>query len=197
MLDKRFELSESACKKAKAEIENCQKRIIQIMAPTIVAFGITGISSIGEGSGENILFIFLALFAVLFSSSLYIASLSYKIFKNAAYLRKYAKKEDWEKLMEIERGLYRTWFIGTETSAIGCIYILLSVIFGIIFPVRFWMTFTNLLLRLLPIICVAILFAVALLIWMLPRPFMERRMNKRIEKVVNRYLELEGKGKGA
>jgi hypothetical protein len=61
--------------KVLSEISDCQGRILQTLVPTIISVGLISIAD-----RENIALITLVTsFSVLFGSSLYVASLSYKI----------------------------------------------------------------------------------------------------------------------
>jgi len=166
------------------EIESCQDRIVRVLVPTIISFGITAVGRVGVDATATVSYeiLFGALFAVLFSSSLYIASMSYKIFERAAFLRVLSGQEtDWETVVREYRSRYAPRIIGSETTAIGWIYMVLAVLFGGLFLGRVW----------LPAVAAAAvaLFAVAFRIWLIPRQRTEDRIDSRVHDVLSSLEE--------
>lgn len=180
--DEGLRLSESAEDALNREIESCQDRIVRVLVPTIVSFGITAVGRVGVSGGGVVSYdvLFAALFAVLFSSSLYIASMSYKIFERAAFLRVLSEQDtDWETVVSEYRSAYSPRVIGSETSAIGWIYMVLAVMFGVLFLEKVWFPATA--------GATVLLFAVALRIWLIPRDRSERRVDRRVEAVLESF----------
>lgn len=182
--DDAITLSESARDTLNREIESSQERIVNVLVPTIISFGITAIgnSGVGQAAALDYDILFGALFAVQFTSSLYIASLSYKIFERAAFLRRLTEDEaDWETVINVYRNNYAPWFISSETTTIGWIYVVLAVLFGLLFFGK------------VPTLHVAaaatILFAIAIRIWVVPREFAERRIDRQVERAIDQFEE--------
>lgn len=123
--------------KIEREIEQCQTRFAQVLVPTVLAFGLIAIAD-----PENIRHVTLGCaFAVLFSSSLYFASLSYKIMRNGIFLqvfgREYSgedKKIYWENALSVYREKSDLPpLIHSETITAGAIYAVLSLTYFFIF----------------------------------------------------------------
>ncbi len=129
-------LHEEDLKKVVREIEQLQGRVLQTLVPTILAFGL-----IAFAGGEQINYLTLGgAFAVLFTSSLYVASLSYKIFRNSAFLQVFhhhANTEDtiyYENLMaKYRKKKGEPVIINAETTTASIIYAVLSFTFFFIF----------------------------------------------------------------
>lgn len=173
-------LPEEAREKISSEIKECQDRVVRVLVPTIISFGLASVGNMGAQGG--VIFsdriVFGALFAVLFSSSLYIASLSYKIFERAAFLRYFAREEErleWEEVVQRYREEHSPRFIGSETSAVAWIYTTLAVTFGVLF----WDQFDPLVVG----GCTLVLLAVAIRIWLLPQRISAKRIEARIENI--------------
>lgn len=172
-------LSEADVSALNTEIESCQDRIVRVLVPTIISFGITSIGQVGVGASGalNYEILFGALFSVLFSSSLYITSMSYKIFERAAFLRVLTgDRTDWETVVHRYRKRYSPRIIGSETSTISLIYMVLSILFGAVF----WGKMPT------PVVVGAtvVLFVIAFRIWLIPRQRFEERTARRVESVV-------------
>ena len=135
-MSKKVSINEKDREKIEMEIAHSQGRIIQTLVPTILALGLLGIAS-----PENIRDITLgSAFAVLFSSSLYVTSLSYKIFRNAQFLKVFLSPEKreneiyWENaLSEYQNKHGLPILIHSETTTVGAIYMVLSITFFFIF----------------------------------------------------------------
>jgi cell division protein FtsL len=121
-----------------SEISDSQNRVIQIFVPTILAIGLISIAD-KEKFALTTLF---AAFAILFSSSLYIASLSYKIFRNAMFLRAVTSQKNnekdnvvhWEKALSIfTKKVNPPKIIGYETKTIAIIFIMFAFIYTFMF----------------------------------------------------------------
>jgi hypothetical protein len=118
------------------EMQQMQSRVMQTLVPTILALGL--ISFAGR---ESINYLsFGGAFAVLFTSSLYVSSLSYKIFRNAAFLSVFNRKVDtkdtiyYENLMKKYRSIkHDPPVIHAETTTAAIIYLVLSITFFFIF----------------------------------------------------------------
>jgi|GEM_PF-6655017 len=127
-----MELSEKDKDKIVGEISDCQGRIVQTFVPTIIAVGLISISD-----RENFALVtIISSFAVLFGSSLYVASLSFKIFRNASFLEEYnrilgsGKVTDWERLLTAFWEKQSTpIIIGYETRSIAVVYFVFSLAF--------------------------------------------------------------------
>lgn len=121
--------------KVETEIETCQARVIQTLVPTILALGLISIAD--PQSIRNVTMG--CAFAVLFSSSLYVASLSYKIFLNASFLQVFGRtdikknKIYWEDALSEYRKKHLPMIIHSETTTAAAIYMVLSFMFFFIF----------------------------------------------------------------
>lgn len=122
--------------KVVAEISDCQSRILQTLVPTIISVGLISIAD-----RENIALITLfSAFAVLFASSLYVGSLTYKIFRNAAFIRALTDLNQsdshicWEKALSVfVKSEAPPKIVGSETRAISIIYLVFSFAFIFMF----------------------------------------------------------------
>lgn len=126
--------------KIRREIEQCQARVLQTLVPTILSLGLIAFSRfVNEAEVGSPPYITMgATFAVLLASSLYIASLSYKIFMNAGFLSVFAEKKPdtiyWEDVVVKFRELAgRPRIIHSETTTAAMIYIILTAIYVFIF----------------------------------------------------------------
>lgn len=125
-------VEESDRQKVVDEIAACQERILQTFVPTIISVGLIAIAD-----RENFATItMVCAFAVLFGSSLYVASLSYKIFRNACFIRALgdvAPKGDsihWEDMLSrFHQALNPPRIIGYETRTIAFIYMIFALAF--------------------------------------------------------------------
>lgn len=141
-----------ACDRARSEIANCQQRITQVFVPTIIGFSISalgGIMAVPFGSAKSnigmevfiLLFLF-SFFSVFISSSIYIMSLSYKIFRNAAFLKECSTDDDWENLLKdyntsIKSKAFHK-LMELETTAIGLVYSILSIVYCMLIYYFLW-----------------------------------------------------------
>lgn len=133
-----FKVNEKDREKVAAEISEAQGRIIQIFVPTILAVGLISIAD-----KENFALITLfASFAILFGSSLYIANLSYKIFRNATFIKAASEKEEpkesgvihWEKALSLFAAKKeQPKIIAYETKTIAVIFIVFALIYTMMF----------------------------------------------------------------
>lgn len=119
-----------------AELEKCQDRVMQTLVPTIISVGLISIAD-----RENVVSITLfACFAVLFSSSLYVASLSHKIFRNTTFIQALneqdASESDlswWAALSKFQVLEKPIPVIGFETTTISVVYGVFSIAFFFMF----------------------------------------------------------------
>jgi len=87
----------------RTELEQCQERIMQTLAPILIVVGLISIAD-----RENVALITLcSSFTVLFGSSLYVASLGYKIFRNTTFIQALNERTDL-RLKSIGGMLYRS-----------------------------------------------------------------------------------------
>ena len=120
------------------EISDSQNRIIQIFVPTIIAVGLISIAD-----KENFALITLfASFAILFASSLYISSLSYKIFRNASFINAVNSQTidadydtiHWEKAFSLfSKKTQLPKIIAYETKTIAVIFLMFSLVYTAMF----------------------------------------------------------------
>ncbi len=128
-------VDEKDLKRVQTELSQCQARVLQTLVPTILGFGLIAIAN-----PQSIRDVTLGCnFAILFSSSLYVASLSYKIFRNAAFLRTFLTAEVeknkiyWEKVLSKYWEEHHPFPIHSETTTAGFIYVVLALTFLFIF----------------------------------------------------------------
>ncbi len=112
-----------------SEISECQGRILQTLVPTILAMGLISIAD----REKFALITSVTAFSVLFSTCLYVTSLSYKIFRNASFIRvlteRNAKHETfyWEEVLsKFNKHQSPPKIIGYETKTIAIIYLVFS-----------------------------------------------------------------------
>jgi len=156
-------LADSDRQKVIDEISASQERILQTFVPTIIAVGLIAIAD-----RENFATITLvSAFVVLFGSSLYVASLSYKIFRNACFIRALSEfapstgSLHWEDLLSrFNKAQTPPKIIGYETHTVAFIYMIFSLAFIYMFYV------INLPITLL---FGTMLFIVALRLFLIPR----------------------------
>lgn len=121
---------------ALGELKDCQERTLKTLVPTIIAVGLTSIAN-----RENFAIVTLiSSFAILFSSSLYVASLAYKIFRNGVYLEVLNEKDSstseksWNSHLQEFNSLKKPpLIIGRETTTVGVIYLVFSSSFILMF----------------------------------------------------------------
>jgi hypothetical protein len=125
-------LDDSDRQKVLDEITACQERILQTFVPTIIAVGLIAIADRETFASITLV----SAFAVLFGSSLYVASLSYKIFRNACFIRALsdiAPKSStlhWEDMLSrFNQEQTPPKIIGYETRTIAFIYMIFSLAF--------------------------------------------------------------------
>ena len=119
------------------EISECQSRILQVFVPTIIAVGLISIAD----KDKFALITLFSSFAILFGSSLYVTNLSYKIFRNATFLKvinENNKTNEDEIYWENALSLFHTKIappkvIGYETKTIAVIYMMFSIVFIFMF----------------------------------------------------------------
>ncbi|MFC1947531.1 hypothetical protein ACFLXY_06400 [Chloroflexota bacterium] len=127
--------------KVTKEIEQCQSRVLQTLVPTVLALGLIGFSGMSMSTESSFppYFAMGATFAVLLATSLYIASLSYKIFMNGTFLSVFAPKQSdiiyWERVVKLFRGepSGKPKIIHSETTTAGTIYMILALTYIFIF----------------------------------------------------------------
>ena len=92
-------VSKSSHEKVIKEIADSQTRVVQTLVPTILAIGLIAVAasaSLGGSEGASRFRLDIVVgctFAILFSSSIYVAALSYKIFRNGTFLSVFAPTE--------------------------------------------------------------------------------------------------------
>lgn len=175
-----IKLEEKDREKVVSEISDCQSRIVQVLVPTVIAVGLISIAD----RDKFALITLITSFAILFSSSLYIASLSYKIFRNASFLRVVSELEDkektslhWERALSMFGKLIKPPFIiGYETKTISVIFIVFSISFVFMF---FEMN------SILSVVLGSILLIVGLSIFFIP--FYSEKYYESWKKVIQTY----------
>ena len=122
--------------KVEQELFQLQSRVIQTLVPTILGIGLVSVGTVAiGGQPEPTKVTAGATFAILFTTSLYIASLTFKIFMNAAFLSVFDPsteqgKISWEEAVgKYRRGIYLLGFLRAESMAIGIIYVVLAATF--------------------------------------------------------------------
>lgn len=118
------------------EISECQGRILQTFVPTIIAIGLIPVAD----RQKFALITLVCSFAILFGSSLYVASLSYKIFRNAAFIQALTELNKSGAVLSWERALLifnekrpAPGVLGTETRTISAIYATFSATYILMF----------------------------------------------------------------
>lgn len=119
-----------------SELQACQDRTLHTLVPTIIAVGLISI-------GDREYFALVTLissFAVLFGSSLYVASLAYKIFRNGSYLQVLSEYDpaadmhSWNAaLQKFNKVAKIPKIIGFETKTIAVIYLAFAGSFTLMF----------------------------------------------------------------
>ena len=158
-----MKLEENDRQKVIDEIAASQERILQTFVPTIIAVGLIAIADRDTFATITLV----SAFAVLFGSSLYVASLSYKIFRNACFIRALtdiAPKSNtihWEDILSrFNKEQTPPKIIGYETRTIAFIYMIFSLAFIYMFyEINLPMT----------LLFGTMLFIVALRIFLIPR----------------------------
>jgi len=114
------------------EIAASQERILQTFVPTIISVGLIAIAD--RETFATITMV--CAFAVLFGSSLYVASLSYKIFRNACFIRALGKLSPdtgvlhWEDMLSrFHKAMTPPPIIGYETRTVAFIYMIFALAF--------------------------------------------------------------------
>lgn len=170
--------------KVLAEIAECQSRVIQTLVPTIIAVGLISIAD-----KKNLAMItVVAAFAVLFCSSLYVASLNYKIFRNASFVRALAEIAPvsgtihWETALSLfYRKVTPPHIIGYEVRTVSVVYL----VFAAAYVYMFYKL--NLLLT---IILGLVLAAVAVRIFLIP--FRAQTYCQQWKDVLNEHVKTAG-----
>lgn len=133
-----MKLDEKDREKVLKEIADCQSRILQTLVPTILAVGLV---SIADKKNFALITLFSS-FAILFAASLYIANLSYKIFRNATFIKALSEREcdkddnmiHWEKALSLfSKKANPPKIIGYETKTIAVIFLVFSAVYGVMF----------------------------------------------------------------
>ena len=123
-----FELPDSDRAKVENEISSLQNRVLQIIIPTMLSIGIVSI----VGSDHYGKVAMAGTCAIVMSSGTFVATLSYKIFQNAAFLQVFVtlvghpgelSRED--ALIKFREG-WISLIIPTETTAATIIYFLFA-----------------------------------------------------------------------
>jgi hypothetical protein len=131
--------------------------------PTIIAIGLISVAD-----RQKFAFITLVCsFAILFGSALYVASLSYKIFRNAAFIQalmdvhKNGTCLTWESALRLfNKEVEAPRILGSETKTISAIYATFSATYVLMFyEISVYFSF----------LFGVVLFAIAVRIWFIPR----------------------------
>ena len=134
----KLKLDEKDKDKILTEIADCQNRILQTLVPTILAVGLV---SIADKKNFALITLFSS-FAILFGASLYIANLSYKIFRNATFIKAVSEREcdendnmiHWEKALSIFSSKANPpKIIGYETKTIAVIFLVFAIVYTMMF----------------------------------------------------------------
>lgn len=119
-----------------SEMSDCQSRILQILVPTLVSVGLI---SVADREHFAIITIICA-FSVLFYSSFYSASLSYKIFRNASFIRALSERKgattsfNWEAaLAKFNSTKSAPRVLGYETKTLATVYLVFVLSFVFMF----------------------------------------------------------------
>ena len=123
-----FELPDSDRAKVENEISSLQNRVLQIIIPTMLSIGIVSI----VGSDHYGKVAMAGTCAIVMSSGTFVATLSYKIFQNAAFLRVFVTPSghpgglSWEdELIKFREGVI-SLIIPAETTPAAIIYFLFA-----------------------------------------------------------------------
>ncbi len=145
------------------EINGCQERILETFVPTIIAVGLIAVADRDTFATVTLI----CAFVVLFGASLYTASLSYKIFRNACFIRALSDlapiegSAHWEDMLaRFNREQRPPMIIGYETRTIAFIFMIFSLAYVYMF---FEIN------ALMAMVCGVLLFVVALRIFLIPR----------------------------
>lgn len=136
-----------------SEISKCQERITQILGPTIFALGVLGVSDIEKQMEMTMT----CMFSVLFLSGMFILTLSYKIYRNASFIKVFSTKNNkevyWENMLaEFRKEEKLPPIIHAEATTIGVVYLVMSVVFFMLFKRHFiFASFFTCLLLIIPI----------------------------------------------
>ncbi len=174
-------LEEKDRDKIYSEIAECQSRILQTLVPTIIAVGLISIAD----REKFALITLITAFSVLFGTSIYVASLSYKIFRNASFISAITDTNTtdgrtvyWEEILSrFNREQSPPIIIGYETKTIAVVYLVFSV------------TYIFMFYEMNPLITVflgAILVLVALRILLIPSA--AEKYRAKWKAVLNSYL---------
>ncbi len=127
-----MKLNEQDRDKVIEEIAASQQRILETFVPTIIAVGLIAIADRETFATITLV----CAFVVLFGASLYIASLSYKIFRNATFLRALSDTRPpgdtvhWENMLaRFNQEQTPPGIIGYETRTIAVIFMVFSLAF--------------------------------------------------------------------
>jgi len=131
-----MEIDEKDRDKIIAEISECQGRILQTLVPTIIAVGLISIAD----REKFALITLITAFSVLFGTSVYVASLSYKIFRNSSFIRALTDRVTSKNTVYWEEALSKfnqyqspPAIIGYETKTIGIVYLVFSLTYVFMF----------------------------------------------------------------
>jgi len=167
-----------------AEISECQARILQTLVPTIIAVGLISIAD----REKFALITSVTAFSVLFGTSLYVASLSYKIFRNSSFIRALTDLTTsdtvyWEEaLSKFNKNQSPPTIIGYETKTVAIVYLVFAI------------TYIYMFYELAPLItCVlgSVLAIVALKILFIPNS--ADKYHKKWKEVIDSYNDQSGK----
>ncbi len=127
-------LTEDDRRYVESEIQGAQTRVMQTLVPTILSLGLIAICNTNQLGRVSMG----CAFGVLFSSSLYVAALSYKIFRNGAFLAAFPPAEKpgalrWERLLTDFNEQRKQTIIQAETPTAAVIYAVLALTFLFIF----------------------------------------------------------------
>jgi hypothetical protein len=134
--DMSMKINEKDREKIISEISECQGRILQTLVPTIIAIGLISIAD----REEFALITSVTAFSVLFGTSVYVASLSYKIFRNSSFIRALTDRAEtsntiyWEEaLSKFNKYQSPPAIIGYETRTIAVVYLVFSLTYTYMF----------------------------------------------------------------
>lgn len=151
--------------KVTKEISDCQGRVLQTFVPTIIAIGLIPVAD----KQKFALVTLVCAFSILFGSSLYVASLSYKIFRNAAFIQVLTELSEYRGMLSWERVLLNfnqkrpaPGVLGTETRTVAAIYATFSATYILMFYE---------INQVLVVFFGIILMIIAVKIWFIPKQF--------------------------
>lgn len=183
MHTERLAVFEADRDKVTQEISQCQSRVIQTMVPTILALGLIAVA---DSNCVGILTLGCC-FSILFCSSLYVACLSHKIFKNSRFLKVFCRPQArkgtvyWEHALDRYRSSTDRLPLSSETVTAGTIYAVLAMTFFFVFHESYPVA---------SLVCALLLLAVAFAIFAV---YVQRNRSVAAWKIVRSELLAEVK----